>query len=255
MRLLNKKALVTGSSRGIGKAIALALSKEGAEVMVHYNKNREDAEDLVKCIRENGGISDMLQADLSDYHSAVQLGEEAWHRFGRLDILVNNAGVSYKKNFLETTLDDFDLFTSTNFRGTLFLSKVVANKMMESKLEGSIFTITSINAIQPGPGFSVYGATKGALETLMKGVALELAPYNIRVNTIAVGAVETDINSAIWKDETRRGNVEKNIPMGRFGKAGEVAAIVCDFLSSGTYMTGNTIIIDGGWLLKNGNQY
>jgi glucose 1-dehydrogenase len=251
---MNKKALVTGSSRGIGKAIALQLAREGAEVIVHYQKNREEAEKVAETIRNNGGTVHVMQADLKDYAQAMQLGEEAWRLAGRIDFLVNNAGVSYKKHFLDTTPEDVDHFTGVNFKSTLLLTQTIAKKMVADKVEGAIYTITSINGIQPGAGFSVYGATKGALETLMKGVALELAPHNIRVNTLAVGAVETDINAAVWQDAEKKKVVNSHIPLGRFGKAEEVASVLGDLLSSGSYITGSTIKIDGGWLLKNGYQ-
>ena len=252
MRLLNKKALVTGSSRGIGKATALKLSAEGAEVVIHFNQNKKEAEAVVAAIQKAGGKAHLLQADLFDPLQAIKLGEEAWDILGSIDFLVNNAGVSYKKHFLDTTSDDVDYFTNINFKSTLLLTQTIAKKMVKANVEGSIYTITSINGIQPGVGFSVYGATKGALETLMKGVALELASHNIKVNTLAVGAVETDINVAVWQDAEKQKMVNCHIPLGRFGKAEEVAAVLCDLLSSGSYVTGSTIKIDGGWLLKRG---
>jgi NAD(P)-dependent dehydrogenase (short-subunit alcohol dehydrogenase family) len=123
---------------------------------------------------------------------------------------------------------------------------VMANK------PGCIYTITSINAIQPGVGLSVYGASKGALETLMKGVALELAPHNINVNTFAVGAIRTDMNADTWQNDEKLKTVSSNIPSGRLGEPDEIAAVVCGLLATGSYMTGATIIIDGGWTLKHG---
>ena len=254
MRLFKKKALVTGSSRGIGKAIALQLAKEGAEVIIHYQKSREEAEKVAAMIRDNGGRCHLIQADLFESTQAVRLAEEAWQLLGQIDFLVNNAGVSYKKHFLDTTPEDVDYFTKVNFKSTLLLTQTIARKMVDGKVEGSVYTITSVNGIQPGVGFSVYGATKGALETLMKGVALELAPHNIKVNTLAVGAVETDINAAVWRNAENLRTVNSHIPLGRFGKAEEVAAVLCDLLASGSYVTGSTIKIDGGWLLNSGYQ-
>lgn len=252
MKLINKKVLVTGSSRGIGKAIALQLASEGAEVVIHYHNKQEEAEAVAKTIRQSGGKVHLLQADLYDVQQAIQLGEAAWKLVNGIDFLINNAGVSYKKHFLDTTTEDVDHFTNINFKGTLFLTQTIAKKMVTTKTAGSIYTITSINGIQPGVGLSVYGATKGALETLMKGVALELAPHNIKVNTLAVGAIQTDMNADVWKDEERLKFVNDNIPMGRLGQPEEVAAIICNLLMTGSYMTGATIVVDGGWLLKNG---
>lgn len=251
-RLYNKKALVTGASRGIGKAIALQLASEGSEVAVHYHKELNEAENVVALIKKSGGVATAFQADLGIPDETVQLGEEVWQKLKGIDFLINNAGVSYKKHFLDTTLEDVNRFTDINFKGTLLLTQTIARKMIAVKNEGCIYTITSINGIQPGVGLSVYGATKGALETLMKGVALDLAPHNIKVNTFAVGAIQTDINADAWKDEEKLKIVNDNIPLGRMGKAEEVAAVITDLLSSGTYLTGATIVLDGGWMLKQG---
>ncbi|MBC8033477.1 MAG: SDR family oxidoreductase, partial [Chitinophagaceae bacterium] len=135
---------------------------------------------------------------------------------------------------------------------TLLLTQVIARKMVQHHTGGSIYTITSINGIQPGVGLSVYGATKGALETLMKGVALELAPHNILVNTVAVGAVETDMNAAIRADPGKLNIVNDSIPLKRMAQPEEIARVVVALLATGSYITGSTIKIDGGWLLKTG---
>ena len=251
-RLSNKKALVTGSSRGIGKAIALRLAAEGAELALHYHKESGEAEAVAASIKKAGGIAHLFAADLSDAKQAIQLGEEVWNKLKGIDFLINNAGVSYRKHFLDTTIEDLDHFTNTNFRGTLLLTQTIAKQMVFSKTEGSIYTITSINGLQPGVELSVYGATKGALETLMKGVALELAPHNIKVNSFAVGAIQTDINADAWRDEKKLKQVNDNIPLGRMGQPEEIAAVICDLLYSGSYITGATIVIDGGWMLKQG---
>jgi NAD(P)-dependent dehydrogenase (short-subunit alcohol dehydrogenase family) len=253
MKFLNKKALITGSSKGIGKAIVLQLAKEGAEVVIHYNKNQHEAQKIAETIESAGGKSHLLHADLFDPAQAIRLGEEAWDILQRIDYLINNAGVSYKKDFLETTIEDVDYFTNINFKSTLLLTKVIANKMIHSNTSGSIYTITSVNAIQPAYGFSVYGATKGALETLMKGVALELASFNIKVNTFVLGAIETDINATVWQDAEKLKTATDRIPMHRFGTTEEVARVICNLLSCDSYMTGSTVKIDGGWLLRTGN--
>jgi NAD(P)-dependent dehydrogenase (short-subunit alcohol dehydrogenase family) len=253
MKFLNKKALITGSSKGIGKALVLQLAKEGAEVVIHYHKNQEEAQKIAETIKKAGGKSHLLHADLFDIDQAIKLGEDAWDILHGIDYLINNAGVSYKKNFLDITLEDIDYFTNINFKSTLVLTKVIANKMVHSNTYGSIYTITSVNAIQPGFGFSVYGATKGALETLMKGVALELAQFNIKVNTIVLGAIATDINASVWQDPEKLKAATDRIPMHRFGNTEEVAHVICNLLNCDSYMTGSTVKIDGGWLLRMGN--
>jgi len=252
MRLQNKNALVTGASRGIGKAIALQLAKEGANVVVHYQKEKESAEEVADAINQTGAKAFLLQADLNDLEQAIQLANNAWQQMGSIDMLVNNAGVSYKKHFLDTTPEDADLFLNVNYRSPFFLTQTIAAKMVEANIEGSIISITSVNGIRPGLGLSAYGASKGALETLMKGVAMELAPHNIKVNTIAVGAVETDMNAAVRENATLLNEVNEGIPMGRFGQPEEIAEVVADILASGSYLTGSTITLDGGLLLMRG---
>jgi NAD(P)-dependent dehydrogenase (short-subunit alcohol dehydrogenase family) len=250
--LKNKKALVTGASRGIGKSIAIQLASLGVHVLIHYHNKKEEAQEVARLITTLGGKAEIIAADIGDAGQAIQLANDAWKMMKGIDILINNAGVSYKKHFLDTTLDDIDHFTNINFKGTLLVTQGIAKNMIAAEVEGSIFTITSINAIQPGVGLSVYGATKGALETLMKGVALELASHNISVNSFAVGAIQTDMNEETWKNPERLELVSKNIPLGRLGQPEEVAEVICSLLSSGTYITGATIRIDGGWTMKQG---
>ena len=252
MRLIGKTALVTGVSRGIGKAIALRLAGEGCAVVVHFHENRAEADDVAQIVRKNGGTAHVLQADLADVQQAIRLGGQAWEVGGGLDFLVNNAGVSYKKHFLDVTETDFDHFDHINFKSTTFLTQTVARQWVAANREGHILTITSVNGIRPGLGLSVYGASKGALETLMKGVALELAPHGIRCNTLAVGAVETDLTAAIRQNPDLLKVVNDGIPIGRFGLPDEVAAVAVDLLASGSYVTGATITIDGGLLLMRG---
>jgi NAD(P)-dependent dehydrogenase (short-subunit alcohol dehydrogenase family) len=252
MRLATKKALVTGASRGIGRAIALRLAREGCVVVVHYHENREDANAVAEAIGAMGGTAYVLQADLADVSQVIRLGEQAWNLADGLDFLINNAGVSAKKHFLDITEAEFDQFTNVNFKSTTFLTQAVARKMVEQQIEGSIYTITSVNGIRPGVGLSVYGATKGALETLMKGVAMELGPHGITVNTVAVGAIETDMNRTVWENPELLKEVNNGIPAGRFGQPEEIAAVIIDLLASGSYITGTTITIDGGLLLMRG---
>ncbi|SFC76214.1 SDR family NAD(P)-dependent oxidoreductase [Spirosoma endophyticum] len=252
MRLTTQKALITGASQGIGKAIALQLAEEGCEVVIHFYENREDAQTVAETIRQKGGTAHLLQADLQETGQAIQLGEHAWEIAGGLDILVNNAGVSYKKHFLDVTESDFEQFNNVNFRSTTFLTQSIARNMVKHTVAGSIWTITSVNGIRPGLGLTLYGATKGALETLMKGVAMELGPHNIRVNTLAIGAVQTDINRGVWENPAFLQEVADGIPAGRLGQPEEIANVLVDLIASGSYMTGSTITIDGGLLLMRG---
>jgi NAD(P)-dependent dehydrogenase (short-subunit alcohol dehydrogenase family) len=248
----NKKALITGSSRGIGKAIALRLAQEGVTVGIHYRENKAEAEKVLEAIESQGGKGYIFQADLQETTQAIRLGEDAWKTMQSIDFLINNAGVSYKKHFLDTTEADFDYFNQINFKSTFFLTQTIAKKMVINQIEGSIYTLTSVNALRSGLGLSAYGATKGALETLMKGVALELAPHNIRANTLVVGAIETDMNAAVWQNPDLLKEVNEGIALGRFGQPEEIANVVASLLQSDTYLTGASITIDGGLLLMRG---
>jgi NAD(P)-dependent dehydrogenase (short-subunit alcohol dehydrogenase family) len=252
MNFKTKTALITGASRGIGKAIALRLAQEGVVIGIHYKENEAEAASVVESIENQGGKAYLFQADLQETLQAIRLGEQAWEAMQGIDFLINNAGVSYKKHFLDTTENDFDFFNQVNFKSTFFLTQTIAKKMVETNVEGSIYTITSVNAIRPGLGLSAYGATKGALETLMKGVAMELAPHNIRVNTLVVGAIQTEMNASVRQNPELLKEVNEGIAIGRFGEAEEVANVVVSLLQSDSYITGTSITIDGGLLLMRG---
>jgi NAD(P)-dependent dehydrogenase (short-subunit alcohol dehydrogenase family) len=252
MKLSNKKSLVTGASRGIGKAIALQLARQGCTVGVHYRDREVEAKAVVAEIEKQGGKAFLFQADLANSEGVIAMGKNAWETMSGIDFLINNAGISYKKHFLDYSIDDINQFTDINFKGTLFLTQTIARLMVASNTEGSIYTITSVNGIRPGLGLSAYGATKGALETLMKGVAMEMAPHHIKVNTLALGAVETDMTAGVINDPVLLKEVNEGIPMGRFGHADEIAHVLVDLLSSGSYITGSSITIDGGLLLMRG---
>jgi NAD(P)-dependent dehydrogenase (short-subunit alcohol dehydrogenase family) len=252
MKLSNKKSLVTGASRGIGRAIALQLAREGSTVGVHYRDREDEAKAVVAEIEKQGGKAYLFQADLANTEDVIAMGTNAWETMSGIDFLINNAGISYKKHFLDYSIDDINQFTDINFKGTFFLTQTIARLMVASNTEGSIYTITSVNGIRPGLGLSAYGATKGALETLMKGVAMEMAPHHIKVNTLALGAVETDMTAGVINDPALLKEVNEGIPMGRFGHADEIAHVLVDLLSSGSYITGSSITIDGGLLLMRG---
>ncbi|WP_336515814.1 SDR family NAD(P)-dependent oxidoreductase [Pollutibacter soli] len=254
MRLSKKKALVTGASGGIGKAIALQLAKEGADIILHYLEDEDAAKETATEIIKSDVKVQLIQGSIGTAEGAMTIAKTAWQAFGKIDILVNNSGVSYKKHFLDFTASDVDHFMNVNFRGTFFITQTIAGMMVADNIQGNIYTITSINAIQPGIGQSVYGASKGALETLMKGVALELAPHNIKVNTLAIGAIQTTMNEDVWRDEEKLALVNENIPMHRLGQPEEIAVLITNLIASATYMTGSTITIDGGWLLKHGYE-
>ena len=252
MELANKKALVTGASQGIGKAIALKLGSMGCTVGIHYHSNEAKANDVKHEISKAEGNAMIFKADMRDHEQVLKLAEDSWKALNGIDILINNSGVSDKTDFLDTTQADFDHYNLVNYKSVFFLTQAIARKMVFSKNQGAIYTITSVNGIRPGYGFSAYGSSKGAVETLMKGVALELANYNIRVNTIAAGAIQTDINASVWQDPVLLNHVNNGIPMNRLGQPDEVAALIAALLTSDSYLTGASISLDGGLLLMRG---
>lgn len=250
--MVGKKALVTGASRGIGKAIALKLAEAGCTVVVHYDQSEAEAEAVVQQIRQRDGQAFAVQATLDQATSAVRLGDRAWAVADGLDFLINNAGITLRQHFLDLTETDLATMMAVNLTSVAFLTQTVARRMIETGTSGSIYTITSVNTVRPGLNQTAYGASKGAVDALMLGVALELAPHGIRVNTIRAGATATHQTAAVWQQPERAKVVNEGIPLGRFGQPDEIAAVLVGLLASDSYMTGSAITIDGGLLLRRG---
>ncbi|MGB8985749.1 MAG: SDR family oxidoreductase [Candidatus Sulfotelmatobacter sp.] len=249
--LQNKTALVTGASRGIGRATAFALAQAGARVLVHYGRSAQDAESVVAAIRSHGGRADGIRADLGSAEGATLLAKEVRSIVGeRLDVLVLNAGISKSATIKDHTVEDFDNLFATNVRSPFFL----VQQLLPVLGEGSnIIVISSIGAHavvgKPGvdsPSILAYAATKGALETLVKNWAAILGPQGIRVNAVAPGVIDTDMSN-FTKTEAGR-----EVPLGmqalkRIGKPEDVADVVA-FLASeaARWITGASIPVDGG---------
>jgi 3-oxoacyl-[acyl-carrier protein] reductase len=249
--LTNKTALVTGASRGIGRATASALADAGARVLVHYGRSIQDAESLVTSIRSKGGRADAIRADLGTKDGAIALAREVRDIVGeRLDVVVSNAGISKAATIAGHTVEDFDNLFATNVRGPFFL----VQQLLPVLGEGSnIIVISSLGAHavvgNPGldnPSLLAYGATKGALETLVKNWAAILGSKGIRVNAVAPGAIDTDMSNFI-KTEAGREVVLGMQALKRIGKPEDVADVVA-FLASDAarWITGASIPVDGG---------
>jgi 3-oxoacyl-[acyl-carrier protein] reductase len=246
-----KTALVTGASRGIGRAIASALANAGARVLAHYGRSAQDAESLVSAIRSNGGHADAIRADLGTPDGATLLAKEVRSLVGdRLDVLVANAGIGKAAKIKDHTLQDFDNLFATNVRGPFFL----VQQLLPILGDGSnIIVITSLGArfVVGKPDLDntsilAYAATKGALETLVKNWAAILGPQGIRVNAVAPGVIDTDM-SAFTKTEPGREAAMAMQALKRIGKPEDVADVVA-FLASDAarWITGASIPVDGG---------
>jgi 3-oxoacyl-[acyl-carrier protein] reductase len=247
----NKTALVTGASRGIGRAIASALASTGAHVLVHYGRSAQDAESLVAAIHSKGGRAEAISADLATPEGATSLAKEARSIVGeRLDVLVLNAGISKAATIKDHTVEDFDNLFATNVRSPFFL----VQQLLPVLGEGSnIIVISSLGAHavvgKPGldnPSLLAYASTKGALETLVKNWAAILGPQGIRVNAVAPGVIDTDMSN-FTKTEAGRDVVLEMQVLKRIGQPEDVADVVA-FLASDAarWITGASIPVDGG---------
>jgi NAD(P)-dependent dehydrogenase (short-subunit alcohol dehydrogenase family) len=249
--LENKTALVTGASRGIGRATASALAKAGAHVLVHYGRSRQEAESLVVEIRRKGGRADVVSADLGTPDSASLLAKQVRSIVGdRLDVLVLNAGVSKSARLADYTVEDFDNLFATNVRSPFFLVQQLVPVLGEAS---SIVVISSATARtvvgKPGlenPSVIAYASTKGAIETLVKHWAAILGPRGIRVNAIAPGVIDTDMSN-FTKTEAGRAVALEMQALQRIGKPEDIADVVAFLVSDGArWITGACIPADGG---------
>ena len=249
--LKGKTALVTGASRGIGRATAWALAEAGAHVLVHYGRSAQQAESLVADIHSKGGHADLIRADLGTPDGATLLAKEVRSIVGaRLDVLVSNAGIMQAATIKDHTLEDFDKLFATNVRGPFFL----VQQLLPILGEGSnIIVVSSIGARavvgKPGldnPSLLAYASTKGALETLVKNWAAILGPQGIRVNAVAPGVIDTDMSN-FAKTEAGRELTLGMQALKRIGKPDDVADVVA-FLASDAarWITGASIPVDGG---------
>jgi glucose 1-dehydrogenase len=256
MRLRGKKAVVTGSSQGIGQAIAVRLAREGASVVVVYRSNPEGAQETLAFLQPHlgpGAKALCVGADVGAAADRARLIREAVDQLGGLDVLVNNAGIERHAPFWEVTEADYDAVLDVNLKGPFFLAQDFVRYRMkavgEGKAGGKIINISSVHEELPFPNFAPYCAAKGGLKMLARDMAVELAPLGITVNNVAPGAIQTPINAKLMSDSGKLQALLGNIPMGRLGDGDDVAGVVA-FLASADadYMTGSTVFVDGGLL-------
>lgn len=248
MRLKGRRALVTGGSRSIGRAIAVGLAREGADVVVNYKSHREAAEEVVKTIADFGRRSTAVQGSTDSRVEVERLVSEADRYLDGLDLLINNAGVLKRTPFLEITEDEWDWTLDTNLKGYFLVGQAVARRMVERNIDGSIVNVSSAGQIVAALNLTHYCVAKAGIEMLTKQMALELAPHKIRVNAIAPGLIETDLNRADIADPAFRERRMARIPLKLIGMPEDVVGTVL-FLANdeeSRLVTGASVFIDGG---------
>lgn len=242
--LENKVALVTGAGRGIGRAIAIALAKEGAEVVVNYNGSEERAKEVKQTIEENGGKASIYKCNVSDFEACEAMIKDIVKEHGRLDILINNAGITKDGLIMKMKEEDFDSVLNVNLKGTFNTIRHSARQMLRQK-SGKIINISSVSGILGNAGQANYAASKAGVIGLTKTMARELGSRGITVNAIAPGFVDTEMTGVL--SEEIRENDCRQIILGRFGKPEDIANVAV-FLASdkADYITGQVISVDGG---------
>jgi len=255
--LRGQKALVTGASSGIGRAIALKMGEAGACVVVNHIGDSESAADLVRDIQDRGGAALAIEADVSNEDQVRQMFREMFDRYGTIDILVNNAGIQQDSPFLEMSLDRWKSVLDVNLTGSFLCAKEAAREFKRkgivedvSRAAGKIIFISSVHEIIPWAGHCNYAASKGGMMLFMKTIAQELAGDRIRINSIAPGAIKTPINREVWSNPTERRRLLELIPYNRIGEPSDIASVAVWLASDqADYIHGTTIVVDGGMCL------
>lgn len=249
MKLEGKVALVTGSSGGIGQAIAIRLAQEGADIVIDYRSHPDGAQETLSKVKAAGRKGVVVKADLSVMSDIRQLITQGIQHFGKLDILVNNAGVEKNASFWEVTEEDYDSVVNVNQKGVFFATQALVQHLIETKRPGKIINISSVHEELPFPHFTSYCVSKGGVKMMMRNLAVELGPLGITINNVAPGAIETPINTKLLNDPKELDALLKNIPLGRLGQPSDVASLVSFLASSDAdYVTGTTFFVDGGLL-------
>ena len=247
MLLVEKTALVTGASRGIGRAAALELAKAGAKVALNFAGNRAAAEEVVSLIEAAGGQAMLVQADVGNAADVEAMVKAVVERFGKIDILVNNAGITRDNLIMRMKEEDWDAVIHTNLKGIFNCTKAVSKLMMKQRY-GRIINMASVVGVMGNAGQANYAAAKAGVIGFTKSMAKELASRNITVNAVAPGYISTDMTAAL--PEQAKAELQAQIPLQRLGTPEDVAAAVLFLVSPGAdYITGQTLHVDGGMVM------
>lgn len=247
MSVQGKVAIVTGSSSGIGRAIALALGTAGASVCINYREDARDTEQMKRRIEGAGGQAIVVSADVGKLADVQRLVDETVRAFGRLDVMVNNAGIEPPSPVLETDEATYDKIMDVNLKAAFFGTQFAARRMVKQGGGGVVINISSVHEDWPQPGHTVYCLSKGGMRMLTRNTGVELAKHGIRVVGVGPGAIATRINEEVREDPELEEELNRTIPLGRIGKPEEVAQLV-RWLASGeaSYLTATTVFVDGG---------
>ncbi len=258
--LKGQKALVTGSSSGIGEAVARHLAQAGASVVVNYHSDKDGAEKIVNDITSQGGEAIAIGANVAKEDDIKAMFEQMFQHFGTIDILVNNAGIQKDAAFVDMTLEQWNLVLSVNLTGQFLCAREAAKEFLRrgvrpdvSCAAGKIICISSVHEVIPWAGHVNYASSKGGIDMLMKSIAQELAPHKIRVNSIAPGAIKTSINTAAWSTPEAEAQLLKLIPYNRVGVPDDIGKAAVWLASDDSdYVHGATLFVDGGMTLYPG---
>lgn len=242
---MNKIAIVTGASRGIGREIAKTLARDNIKVIANYNKSEKEAIKLKEELKKENIEMDIIKADVSKREEIKRIVKYTIEKYGKIDILINNAGISEYKLFTDETDDDWNRVINTNLYSAFAMSQEVISNMVQNK-SGCIINISSIWGIVGSSLEVLYSISKAGIDGMTKALAKELGPSNIRVNSIAPGAINTDMNAELNEDELNQ--LKEETPLRRIGKTEDIAKCV-KWLVNDTFTTGQVISINGGWVI------